>query len=479
MFEGVPKGTTTLVQSNNVTNPAVNAANNRFSAGQGYSYDLAGNVTQDAAGMQFVYDAENRQKEARDSGGFVVGQYFYDGEGRRVKKVSATETVVFVYDGGGVLVAEYSTVGSPTASVKYLTQDHLGSPRVVMDQNGAVVSRTDFGAFGEETVTSQRTVGLGYKADNVRQDYTGYEKDDESGLEYAQARYYNPAHGRFTSVDPLAASASLADPQTFNRYSYGLNSPYKFTDPLGLMACQGPGAGNGAGASCDGADANGNPTQARSVTGTTPQFRPFSQLSADEQRILNNSKITVEVKENGKKVKKSLIGEELCNNLANSSNKKGNKQLANFLNQTAVLSDTRFSNGRTAISYVNSVIEFRQDKIIAQVDPALKNEIEKLASNDPKDKARFQGPENSSLYHGIYGVSFRENGFDEGPQQLSFASSLEFKQADIDIDPCKKGRACHAGDVIKNTLFRSKTNPYEMYELLVKRNIRPNYNIPK
>ena len=186
--------------------------------------------------MQFVYDAENRQKEARDSGGFVVGQYFYDGEGRRVKKVSATETVVFVYDGGGVLVAEYSTVGSPTASVKYLTQDHLGSPSVVTDQVGNVVSRTDFGAFGEETVTSQRTTGLGYKADNVRQDYTGYEKDDESGLEYAQARYYNPAHGRFTSVDPLTASASIRNPQTFNRYSYVLNSPYKFTDPLGLIS---------------------------------------------------------------------------------------------------------------------------------------------------------------------------------------------------------------------------------------------------
>jgi len=64
----------------------------------------------------------------------------------------------------------------------------------------------------------------------------GYEKDSESGLEFAQARYYNTIHGRFTSVDPLTASASIRNPQTFNRYSYVLNSPYKYTDPLGLLS---------------------------------------------------------------------------------------------------------------------------------------------------------------------------------------------------------------------------------------------------
>lgn len=63
----------------------------------------------------------------------------------------------------------------------------------------------------------------------------GY-KHDESGLDFAQARYYNSSHGRFTSVDPLTASANVKDPQTFNRYTYGMNSPYKFTDPLGLIS---------------------------------------------------------------------------------------------------------------------------------------------------------------------------------------------------------------------------------------------------
>ena len=124
--------------------------------------------------------------------------------------------------------------------VSYLTTDHLGSPRVTTNERGAVVNRRDSIAFGEEAMSVQRVGGAsgnGYEAaGSTRKDYTGYEKDEESGLEFAQARYYNPTHGRFTSVDPLTASATIRDPQSFNRYSYGLNSPYKFTDPLGLLS---------------------------------------------------------------------------------------------------------------------------------------------------------------------------------------------------------------------------------------------------
>ncbi|MBO0160498.1 hypothetical protein, partial [Vibrio parahaemolyticus] len=57
-----------------------------------------------------LYDAEDHLKEVRDSQSSVVGQYFYDGEGRRVKKISSTETTVFVYNAGGRLVGGYSTV---------------------------------------------------------------------------------------------------------------------------------------------------------------------------------------------------------------------------------------------------------------------------------------------------------------------------------------------------------------------------------
>jgi RHS repeat-associated protein len=62
---------------------------------------------------------------------------------------------------------------------------------------------------------------------------TGYERDNESDLDFAQARYYNKNHGRFNSVDPLMASADIVNPQTFNRYAYVGNNPLNETDPTG------------------------------------------------------------------------------------------------------------------------------------------------------------------------------------------------------------------------------------------------------
>jgi RHS repeat-associated protein len=63
---------------------------------------------------------------------------------------------------------------------------------------------------------------------------TGYEKDQETGLDFAEARYYQNKHGRFTAVDPLLASGKSANPQTFNRYAYVGNNPLSRTDPTGM-----------------------------------------------------------------------------------------------------------------------------------------------------------------------------------------------------------------------------------------------------
>jgi RHS repeat-associated protein len=238
-----PAGTTTLGSCQQaVCNPAISTANNRLAAGQNYVYDPAGSVTRDAGGQRFSYDAEDHQKEYFSAGNQTNSPdatYYYDGEGRRVKKIVGAETTIFVYDASGQLAAEYSTsvVPAQQAKVSYPTSDHLGSPRVITDQYGRVSSRKDFAAFGDEIVSPQRIGGPngnGYDPPNVRQDYTGYQKDGESGLEFAQARYYNAAHGRFTSVDPMTASATIRNPQTLNRYSYVTNNPYKFVDPLGM-----------------------------------------------------------------------------------------------------------------------------------------------------------------------------------------------------------------------------------------------------
>ena len=221
----------------NITNPQIDTANNRFTSGQGYTYDLNGNLLTDAEGKSFVYDAENKQKSVSNTSS-TIGQYFYDGDGKRVKKIvpSTGETTIFIYDASGKMVAEYSTIVEPvaTAKVSYLTNDHLGSPRIITNETGVVTSRRDFMPFGEEISSAQRTSGLNYTADNIREKFATYERDSETNLDFAQARMFVYNQGRFTSPDPTLLSVNAYNPQSWNRYVYVLNNPLLYIDPLGL-----------------------------------------------------------------------------------------------------------------------------------------------------------------------------------------------------------------------------------------------------
>ncbi|HMS08947.1 MAG TPA: hypothetical protein PKE66_05655 [Pyrinomonadaceae bacterium] len=157
----------------------------------------------------FLFNRDNKQKAVRELINQLIGDYFYDGEGKRVKKHRyeggvLTEVTVFVYS-AGKLAAEYSTAppeANPTT--KWTVTDQLGSPRVLVNSLGEVVSRRDFMPFGEEITPNgtHRTPNLKYNfGDNIRQKFTGYQKDEETQLDFAEARMYQNLHGRFTAVD--------------------------------------------------------------------------------------------------------------------------------------------------------------------------------------------------------------------------------------------------------------------------------------
>ncbi len=74
----------------NVCNPTVNPANNRFNSSQGYTYDLSGNIVSDAEGRTYIYDAENKQKQVKNSANQTVGTYFFDGEQQRAAPLKQT-----------------------------------------------------------------------------------------------------------------------------------------------------------------------------------------------------------------------------------------------------------------------------------------------------------------------------------------------------------------------------------------------------
>ena len=101
--------------------------------------------------------------------------------------------------------------------------DHLGSITALYDQYGTKCFSASYDVWGK------RTVGI----DNVGFDrgFTGHEHIDEIGLINMNGRMYDPNLGRFISVDPYVQEP--ANLQNYNRYSYCLNNPLKYTDPSG------------------------------------------------------------------------------------------------------------------------------------------------------------------------------------------------------------------------------------------------------
>jgi RHS repeat-associated protein len=214
-------------------------SNNRWTAA---SCDAAGNQTV-VDQRTAVYDGEGRVTSAVIPNNPAVS-YRYDGEGRRVKKVVGTRVTYMVYDALGQLAAEYRNEATGGADkelgTRYVHQDGLGSVRLVTGAAGDVRRRLDYLPFGEEAPGSMRPYG-GYQnvlypgpMDAVGEKFTGKERDAETGLDYFGARYLSAAQGRFTTPDPLMASAKASNPQTWNRYTYALNNPLKFVDPDGL-----------------------------------------------------------------------------------------------------------------------------------------------------------------------------------------------------------------------------------------------------
>jgi RHS repeat-associated protein len=123
--------------------------------------------------------------------------------------------------------------------VQWLISDHLGTPRMILDQTGSLANmkRHDYLPFGEELFapTSGRSAAQGYAGgDGVRQQFTQKERDNETGLDYFNARYYSNVQGRFASTDPILMKQDrLRDPQELNLYAYVRNNPLKYIDPDG------------------------------------------------------------------------------------------------------------------------------------------------------------------------------------------------------------------------------------------------------
>jgi RHS repeat-associated protein len=121
----------------------------------------------------------------------------------------------------------FTVNANPAGEITYLHHDLAGSVIGATDANGAVVWKEDYRPYGERVVNDPASAGN-------RQFFTGKPLDQDTGLVYMGARYYDPAVGRFMGVDSVGFA--IGNVHSFNRYAYANNNPYKFGDPDGRSA---------------------------------------------------------------------------------------------------------------------------------------------------------------------------------------------------------------------------------------------------
>lgn len=233
-----------------------------LSDGTTMTYDANGNMsTKSKFGevVQYYYDAENRLTEVRKNM-TLIAQYLYDGDGGRVQKTSYVTTVNSVSSGlsYGALLGDPQTTSTPvitkyvgemyeetdnvgtrfiflggqriaavdtvSGSPVYYHGDHLGSTNVMTDNNGNQAELIEYDPYGK---INRHDASAG-SSRLAKQQFTGKKLDDETGLIYFGARYYDSSLGRFITADTIVQNPS--DPQTLNRYSYCGNNPVNRVD---------------------------------------------------------------------------------------------------------------------------------------------------------------------------------------------------------------------------------------------------------
>ena len=119
--------------------------------------------------------------------------------------------------------------GSRIASVDsagngaWFLANHVDSVKAVIDDNGAVVSRTEYLPYGETFVESGTKV--------LAPKYNGQALDEESNLYYFNARHYDPEIARFVTADSVTDGPTSI--KGWNRYMYVGGNPIMYTDPTG------------------------------------------------------------------------------------------------------------------------------------------------------------------------------------------------------------------------------------------------------
>jgi RHS repeat-associated protein len=191
----------------------------------------------------------------------VMDTHWHDGNGRRVKSTVNGETILFAgghfefndttnevtkyYFGGASVIAVRKYIIPQSQTLNYLLGDHLGSTSIVTDDTGSLIMETRYKPWGEVRYTTPNMTLP------TRYTFTGqysYVNDDATdlggagfGLMFYNARWYDPALGRFAQADTIVPGGV----QGLDRYAAMNNNPVRYVDPSGHRSCTTPQANTG------------------------------------------------------------------------------------------------------------------------------------------------------------------------------------------------------------------------------------------
>ncbi|BAM86886.1 exported hypothetical protein [Bradyrhizobium oligotrophicum S58] len=218
-----------------------------------FIYDANGNQTS-GLGRSIVYTSYN--KPASITQGTRTISFVDDTDHQRFKQVTPEGTTLYIAAFGvaaevqnpgtvtqkwtdyllvgnarvGMRVAQTSG-GSTTITTRYFHTDHLGSISAISDQNGLLVERLSYDAWGKRRNADGSDDTTGSITSQTTRGFTDHEQLSVGGLIHMNGRVYDPLLARFTSADTMTESPFST--QGWNRYSYVGNDPLTFTDPSG------------------------------------------------------------------------------------------------------------------------------------------------------------------------------------------------------------------------------------------------------
>jgi RHS repeat-associated protein len=146
--------------------------------------------------------------------------YLYEGDKVVLETNQDNSQKAFQVYGTNLL---YRSVG--VEEYYYLYNAH-GDVTSLMEADGNIAATYDYDAFGNIITKT------GNADNNIL--YAGYQQDDESGLYYLNARYYDSTISRFITEDTYLGQKN--DPLSLNLYSYCANNPIMYIDPSGHVA---------------------------------------------------------------------------------------------------------------------------------------------------------------------------------------------------------------------------------------------------